>query len=271
MDYKSFIELSLSQGVRLRVGEAIRDGFNMTGKNAGAYIGFTIVMFLITMFASFLPFVGGLITGILISPALVVGYALYARKAEVDGRAQFETFFDGFKTNYGQLVIVNLIIQVILLGLSSILLVSIFADMAPLFAEMAESLSDPEYLDELIEEFALSMIANFTENWWLILIYIIVALAIQLMYLLANYFVVFYGFGFWEAMESSRQLISKVILPAFVTLLIAGIIMILGTLITLGFGIIFFYPFSVLVTYAIFKQVAGFASEDISLEDDLSI
>ena len=271
MDYKHFIELSLSQGVRLSVGESIKDGFNMAGKNAGPYIGYTIVMFFISMSAAFIPIVGGILTSVLLSPALLVGYAMYARKVDVEGKAPFETFFDGFKSNYGQLIIVNLIIQLIVMGLSSIFLVSIFSDMAPLFTEMMDAASDPEYMEEIMQEVILTMLASFRENWWLFAIYIILTLIIQVLYMLANYFVVFYGFGFWEAMESSRKLMSKVFVKAIIIMIIAGFIMLVGSMVTLGFGFLFFYPFLVLVYFSIFKQVAGFSDENAALEDELNI
>lgn len=271
MDYKNFIELSLSQGVKLNIGQAIKDAFSMTGKHAGSYIGFTIVMFLITASASIIPFVGGVLAGILLSPALVVGFALFARKAEVENYTQFETFFDGFKTNYGQLIIVNLIIQMVLLGLSSIFLVSMFADLAPLLMEMIEASADPEYVLELYQEMGISMLQTLKENWYMFAAYFILTTVIQILYSLANYFVVFYGFGFWEAMESSRKLVGKVFGQVFVIMLIAGFIISLGTIATFGIGLLFFYPFVNLTSYAIFKQVAGFGDGEVALEDELKI
>ena len=271
MDYKHFIDLSLSQGVRLSIGESIKDGFNMVGKNAGSYIGYTIVMFFISMAAAFIPIVGGILTSVLLSPALLVGYAMYARKVDVDGNAPFETFFDGFKANYGQLIIVNLIIQLIVLGLSSIFLVSIFADLAPLLAEMIDAASDPEYMEEIMQELVIAMLNAFKENWWLFAIYMILTMVIQILYMLANYFVVFYGFGFWEAMESSRKLMGKVFFKALIIMIIAGFITVVGSMVTLGFGLLFFYPFLVLVYFSIFKQVAGFSDQNAALEDELNI
>ena len=52
MDYKNYIQLTISQGVKLNIGQAIKDGFAHLGKNTGMYVGFSVVSFFIIIAAT---------------------------------------------------------------------------------------------------------------------------------------------------------------------------------------------------------------------------
>lgn len=270
MDYKNFINLSLSQGVNFSIGKTINEAFSLVGKNAGSYIGYTIVFFFISMaaglFGAFVPFIGGIAAGVLVTPALIMGYATFARRSELGEPTSFENFFDAFKINYGQLVIVNLILQLVQMGLMFLLFIPFFGDAMDLI-QSPEAFGDPDYIEEFLSEITATMI----QYWWVFAIYIFASLTIQVVYALANYFVIFYGFGFWEAMESSRHLMGRVFIKSIVLFIIIGIIVGIGTVVTLFFGILFFLPFSILASYSLFKQLAGFADGEVALEDDLII
>lgn len=271
MDYKNYIQLTISQGVNLSISKAIKDGFGYLGKNVGAYVGYTIVAFFImvaaALFSFMVPLVGNLALSVLVVPALMMGFAVYARKGDMNQDAQFEDFFDGFKRNYSQLILANLIIQIINTVMSLLFLSPLIADFTPLFTDMMQNMQNPEEFSALGEEIFVIMISN----WWAIGLAIVVGIVIQVLYLLANYFVIFYGFGFWEAMESSRQLISKVFFKVIILNILVGFIMVIGVIATLGLGILFLFPVSVLINFSVFNQVAGFSDEEISLEDDLII
>jgi len=271
MDYKNYIQLTLAQGVQFSIGKAIKDGFSYLGKSAGSYVGFTLVAIFIiiaaALFSMFIPFIGNLALSILVIPALMMGFAIYARKGDMNEQAQFEDFFDGFKRNYSQLILANLVIQLISTLMSLLFLTPLIAELAPLFTTMLENIQNPEDVAGIGEE----LIAVMLSNWWSVALAIVVSIVIQVLYLLANYFVVFYGFGFWEAMETSRQLMSKVFIKTIVLNIIVGFIMFIGIIATLGIGLLFLFPVSVLINFSVFNQVAGFAEGEVSLEDDLII
>jgi len=271
MDYKNYIQLTLAQGVQLSISKAIKDGFGYLGKNVGAYVGFTIVgIFIIiaaAIFSMFVPFIGNLALSVMVIPALMMGFAIYARKSDMNQPTQFEDFFEGFKRNYSQLILANLIIQIISTVMTLLFLSPVIAEMVPLFTDMMQNIQNPDDAAEIGQEIFAIMLGN----WWAIGLSIVVGIVIQVLYMLANYFVVFYGFGFWEAMESSRQLMSKVFFKVIILNILVGLILTIGVIATLGIGILFLFPVTVLINFSVFNQVAGFASDEIALEDDLIV
>jgi hypothetical protein len=271
MDYKNYIQLTISQGINFSIGQAIKDGFAHLGKNVGLYIGFTVVAFFIiaaaAVFSMFVPLVGNFALTVLVLPPLMMGYALFARSTMLNHNPGFETFFDGFKTNYGQLIVVNLILQIIQSVLSLVFLSPIIADFVPLFQDVLASGQDPELINDLAAE----MVTIFIENWWAFALTILVSIVIQVLYLLSNYFVIFYGFGFWEAMESSRQLITRVFFKIIILNILVSLIMFVGIIVTLGIGLLFLFPLSMLINFSVFTQIAGFADGEHVIENDLII
>ena len=47
--------------------------------------------------------------------------------------------------------------------------------------------------------------------------------------------------------------------------------MTVGTIVTLGFGLLFLFPLSMLINFSVFTQIAGFAEGEHAIEDDLII
>lgn len=266
--YSNYMQARLAQGVDFSIGEAIRRGFQLMGKRAGSYIGFLLVTILISFAASmvsgFIPFVGDYIIGVVLAPALAMGYALYCRKNELNLSPEFGNFFDGFKTNYGQLVLVNLVLQTIL-GLAALLLV------LPFFREFQALLQGVGGNPDVAIEVANDIGQKVLENWVVFVAFFVLVMVIYLLYSLANYFVVFYDFGFWESLEASRRLMSKVFFKTIGFYFVAMLIIIFGGLLTLGFGLLYLAPALYLMQYSVFEQVAGFDETEMRLEDDLII
>lgn len=271
MDYKTYIQLTISQGINFSIGQAIKDGFSHLGKNAGMYIGFSVVSFFIiiaaALFSMFVPLVGNLALSVLVIPPLIMGFAIFARKTMLNETPLFESFFDGFKTNYSQLILVNLILQIIQAVVLLALLSPIFVEMMPYVQEIAAAGQDPEAMQALIEE----MVPIFLANWWVFVLVILASITIQVLYLLANYFVVFYGFGFWEALESSRQLMMRVFFKMLILNIAVGMLIVIGAIVTLGLGLMFLFPLTMLINFSVFTQIAGFAEGDHAIEDDLIV
>lgn len=269
MNYKNFVALRIEQGATFSIRQAFSAGFTYLGKNMGAYVGFTIIGGLISMFVSgfagLIPFyIGSLAVQAAFSPALVMGYAIYNRKWQKGENPEFGNFFDGFKTNYQQLLIANLVLVIITLGLTLLLV-------TPYISEIKNMITDAALDPDLLGEIFLDMLATAQEYWWTFVIYGIVVLSIQILYLQTNYFVVFYNYGFWEALEASRLLMSRVFFKTFIYFIAIGLLMVVGSIFTLFIGILFIYPAVMLMSYSIFEQLAGFEGTEHTLEDDLII
>lgn len=269
MDYKNFVALRVEQGATFSIRQAFSDGFNYLGKNIGPFVGFTFVGGLISMVVSFIagsiPYmIGSLAMQAAFSPALVMGYAIYNRKWQQDQNPEFGNFFDGFKTNYQQLLIANLVLVIITLGLTALLITPYVGEIKAMFTDVA---LDPD----LFGEIALDIFATAQQYWWTFVIYGVLILAIQILYLQVNYFVVFYNWGFWESMEASRLLMSRVFFKTLLYFIVIIIFLIVGSLFTLFIGLLFLYPAVMLMSYSIFEQLAGFEGAEHTLEDDLII
>jgi len=269
MNYTQYIENRLQQGVDFSISRAISEGFSYLGKNTGQYILFTLVYGLVmigaSMFANFIPFeIGTYIIKAVLSPALAIGYATYCRQQVVHGTAEFGNFFDGFRNNYSQMVVANVLIMIII-GLSSALLLLPYTQ--ELAATMQDIVANGGSPGEIFEEIS----AIFGKHVLPIFGYLVIALVVQVFYLQVNYFVVFYDFGFWEAMEASRILMSRVFFKAIGYLIVASLIFVFGTLFSLGIGALFLFPAIMLMSYSVFEQLAGFNALEPKLEDDLII
>lgn len=235
----------------------------------GAYVGFTVVSGLISLVVSgisgMIPFyIGTLAMQAAFSPAMVMGYAIYNRKWQKHENPEFGNFFDGFKTNYAQLIIANLVLVIITLGLTALLITPYVGEIKAMFTDVA---LDPD----LFGEIALDMFATAQQYWWTFVIYGILIFAIYILYLQVNYFIVFYNYGFWEAMEASRLLMSRVFFKTILFLIAISFLLVVGSIFTLLIGLLFLYPAVMLMSYSVFEQLAGFEGTEHSLEDDLII
>jgi uncharacterized membrane protein len=93
----------LNNGYRFSIGDAISEGFDIFKAKPGEFIAFTIVMFAISVVASFIPF-----ASLVISGPLTAGFFIMAHHIRTGGDTSFGTFFNGF--NYlGQLILLALI------------------------------------------------------------------------------------------------------------------------------------------------------------------
>lgn len=75
-------------------------------------------------------------------------------------------------------------------------------------------------------------------------------------YMFASLFVVFYGLEFWDALETSRKVITKNWFQVFLFVLALVGINILG-LLALGVGLLATIPISILAVYAAFEDVTS--------------
>jgi len=267
MDYKTYLQNRLDQGVSLSIGKAIGDGFSYFGKKPGPFILYLLVFFGISMVASVLgmvPYVGSLIVSVLVTPPLVMGFATYNHKAQTGDYPVFENFFDAFKINYLNLALVNLIIQGIGWAITALLLTPYLGDFSAL---MASAGSDPDAIVDIMQEIAAGML----DNIWIIVGAAIAYIVLMVFYSFANYFVIFYGFSFWEAMESSRILVGKVFFSLIGLFFVTGVLLLVGTVVTLFIGLLVFIPVLYLISYSAFEQVAGLPTDEKQIEDDLII
>lgn len=251
------LDTVLQSGFEFKLGDYIGSGFRMFGNDAGMYI----LAFLLFIIASFLiglvPVVGNLAMNLVISPALVAGFYLYARRHQKNLDKSFNNFFDGFNgQTLPQLILQQLVTSLIVGAI-------VFAVVAPFFfssfIELLANAGDLENMnDEAAEEFVMSL---FTGGLlWGILLASLLAVAVSVIYLYAPMFIVFRGMGFWEAMESSRKVVMKKFMSFFLFMIVLGLLNVVGVLLCCV-GLLVSLPVTLLAIYLSFDDIMGVSAD----------
>ncbi|MEQ8706198.1 MAG: hypothetical protein RIC19_19860 [Phaeodactylibacter sp.] len=240
----------IEDGYQFDLGEYISKGASLFQKSAGNFIGFAFLAGMILSVASFIPIIGSILTNLVLSPALFVGGYLAAHKLNNKEPLEFGTFFKGFD-HVGQLALAALVTNLIL-----------FATFIPLLAVW--------YMygatDWLYDIFSNPVMAGEPPSFpvWSFLL-TLPAIYLSIAYAWSYLFIAFYGMDFWEAMESSRKIISKKWGIFFLFLLILGLMAALGFLFFFV-GALVTFPILICANYAAFAEVTELLAEQ---EDDL--
>lgn len=223
-------------GYSFPISKYLQRGFELFGKQAGFFIAFTLVYFLIMALTNVMPFVGPLAASIILAPGLSVGYALVAHKiAKGQERIEFKEFYQGFD-HTGSLAGVT-VLTFLMLGAAAVpfvasMFISDFQDVSPLFAVL-----------------------------------LLPVLYFAIAYAAAPLFVVFYKMQAWQAMEASRKVITKnwfmVFLMAIVMALMAG----MGTMLFFV-GLLVAMPVIACTQYAAFADIMKLSSDATEDVDD---
>lgn len=252
--YSKFQQI-LDRGYRFRMGDYISKGFELFGKNAGMFIGYTFVFMLISMLSSVIPVIGPIVNGFILSPALTVGFFLVAHKLNKGEGTAFEDFFKGFD-RIGQLALATLLETLIIMG-----------SLIPAFITLAMVSGGLERLMD-INMFSAPPIGSIL----LIFLLIIPAIYLGVAYSWTYMFIAFYGMPAWESMEMSRKMISKDWFTYFAFSIVLGLLAIVG-FIALFIGILVAIPIIYSAQYAAFSEVTQLleaeGSEDYDIMDQL--
>lgn len=236
-DFPFRVQQTIDRGYEFNFGEYISKGLKLATKNAGLFIAFTFVFFLIMAVLSFIPVIGQLASSFVVGPCLGAGFLLAARRTDEDRVLEFSDFFKGFDY-LGDLVITTIISTL-----------GILAAMIPFFAIVGFSMFT---LDA-------GEIPDIPPIWSIVLLIPVFYLAIS--WSMATYLVVFHGMKGWPALEASRQIVSKKWGNFFLLMIVLGLIAMAGALVLL-IGLLFAYPVVVCSQYAAFRDIVGVADEE---------
>ncbi|ABL66151.1 DUF2189 domain-containing protein [Chlorobium phaeobacteroides] len=104
----------INEGYQVNISDYVRQGWEMFQKNIGEFIGFTLVVFVISALSARMNAFGSIIFSAL-AASLYAGYSIVAFKRLIGQEIQFSDFFKGF----------NYFLPLFLAGLASGLLVSL--------------------------------------------------------------------------------------------------------------------------------------------------
>ena len=232
------------------LGDYISRGFTLFQKSAGNFIGFAFLAGMILVVASLIPFIGSLLSNLILTPALMVGGYLAAHKLDRDEPLEFGTFFKGFDY-LGQLALAALVTNLIIL--SSFIPMLIVWYLTGTFDWVWNAIENPLATAEP-PSFPL---------WSFLLL--APAVYFSIAYSWAYHFIVFYGMEFWDAMETSRKIVSKKWGLFFLFFLALGLLVGLG-FVLFFIGILVTFPVLICANYAAFADVTELLVET---EDDL--
>lgn len=236
----------IDRGYEFKMGQYMSEGWDLFKKGAGSYIGFTVVFAIIYVILMVIPFIN-LLGGFIIT-VLVAGIYIYSNNL-IRGREDFGNFFEGFK-DFGQIFLFQLVLFLIFIPLL-ILLFSVAFPVGVL-PEIISGDYDPQWLSEEIA-------ASFEQNFGLVaLIYFLFLFA--MLYLYTSYslvlpLIVISKLGFWDAMETSRKVVAKNFFGFLGLILILGIILSIGSVVTCGLGLLILLPYINCVIFAAYEDI----------------
>ena len=240
---------ALKGNYRFNFENYISRGFDITGKYSGGYIGYTFLYFLIIMVVASIPTIGEYVNTLLVLPVLTAGFYIVAKQVSLNEGFHFDQFFEGFK-DIGNLIIVALI------PFAISALISLVSGSNFYFWQEAlvENIADLDF-GVLLASASIG-----------ILLFAIPLIYLTVAWSFAPHFVVFYKMPAWEAMETSRKLVSKKWFSFFGFAIVQGLVVMLG-IVLICVGVLYFLPAAMNASYAAFEDITKFYEEDE--EDDI--
>src|SRR6187200_513277 len=249
---KSIEELRETKGT-FAIGQAISDGWGLVSKHLGYYIGAGVITVIIGIFVGFIPFAGGLINNLIVSPCFAAS-AIFITWRISKGYAwtDFGDMFKGF--SYATPVLISTLIQSFVMVLIGLLcFFSLIPQLVDLF-ELSQGSGAYQNQEEIID-LVQSIFFN-TQNILLFGLFMLAILLLSAVWAFKIHFIVVYKMDAWPAMELSRRVATPNLLRLVVLFIIIGLIVIVSAL-PCGIGLLFSLPLSFGAIYSAFAQITA--------------
>ena len=237
------------EGYSFKMSQYISRGWEIFTKQTGSYIGFTLLMFLMIMAASFIPMVG-----VILSPAfsaiLLGGFYIATQKIAKGQTFEFGDFFKGFD-HFAQLGLVG-VVRLLILYIPIIIFVIALIVFAGISFDSFDNF-DPD------STFFIPIVLG-------VIVVMIHVMYFSIAYIFSEPLVALGKLEFWPAMETSRKIITKRWWNFFLFYLFFVLVFLVGFLL-LFVGIIAAIPFTYCMMYAAFEDIAG--NKDAGWEDQI--
>lgn len=234
----------IDNGFNLDVADCISQGIEMVKKDTGLYVAYTIVYFVIVVVAGLIPFADQII-----SPPLIAGFYLFSHKILKNEPAEFADFFKGFDY-FGQLLVQHLML----------LAIAILVSLPAIAAAFSIGLFEFELHNNLPE---IGLVALLSFGLATIgLIYV------STIYLFAPFLIIFGDYQAWDAMETSRKVVSTNFWSILGLLIISVLFMLAGALLCLV-GLLFTLPAAYAAYYYAFYKVFDLDNVDNTPQNDI--
>lgn len=228
------IQRILDEGYTFQFEQYLRKGWELFSQDIWSFAGFSFLNVAMQLGLSVIPVIGT-IGSLLITVPLNVGYYFVCWHIESKKKHEFQTFFKGFE------FLGPLVAQYLIQMLAVIVLVLPIVG----FVFMDWNILEDDFPSIQPWKFALL----------LPLIYL------QVAWYWAPMFVIFYKMNFWDALETSRLLVTKKWGVFFLFLFANAIIVFLGIL-GLIVGVFFTYSLMQCIMYAAFSDITRLMEEE---------
>jgi uncharacterized membrane protein len=233
------------------IGEALSDGWNLVSKNLGYYILGGIIAIAIGAGVGVIPFVGGIVNNLVLSPCLMGG-AVYVTWHISNGKGwtDFGNMFKGF--NFLQPIVISTLIQgVISTALALLVFFNFLPELIDIFklSQSADMFTRQEQLGNAF----LDLIRN--SKFVVSLLLLMVALLfVAVLWVFKTHFIIIYKMQAWPAMEMSRRIARHNLFQLLGFFILMGFILIISA-IPCGIGLLFTLPWLIGATYSAFAQI----------------
>ena len=243
----------------INISQFLGRGWQIFAQYAGGFIGFWFITLVISAILGSLS-IFGLIANVIIAGVLSAGYFFVSFKIAQGRQVEFGDFFTGFKNTYFlPLFLANLVLQFFIGTLYFASIVSFLLSLYNNFRKIINSApaspaADAIQLPELLIPPALTPIFLI-----LGLLLLLSAIYLGVAYSFAIPLIVDKKIGFWDALETSRQLITKKWFSFCGFFLLLFLINLVGFLF-LFVGIILTIPVTINAVAAAYESIVGLSS-----------
>lgn len=232
---------------RFEFGEYIKEGFATWKQHAGAFIGFGLLYMVISTGLSFIPFVGSVVSSLVITPCLTAGAYYYSHNSRAQNFPEFNNFFEKFNS-FVPILTLNLIVSLISIVLFLPFIFSIgFENITGIVS------GNPDLILEIFEDFNPIKILFLIPSFFVLSL---IGFGLP--------FIIFYDLSPMDALRYSVKFIFKHWI-AYVAFLIVVSMISMSGVIACGVGIIATYTFIFPMSYEAFRgltDLGGYNSGD---------
>jgi hypothetical protein len=238
-------------------------GWLLFTQYAWGFLGFCLLEVVII---SFISLVLGFILAPIVSDILGAGYFFVAFKLAKGQQVKFSDFFQGFSNRYfTPLFLANLVMSTILGLLGGASIVSFFIGSYNRLRQIFNHLPNRGDYTEITRLPELPIPPTAAPVFLILgLLFLLPLIYFSVAYAFAIPLIVERKLGFWDAMETSRRLITRKWFAFFGFSIILGLINLLGFSLG-GIGLILTLPLSMTAMAAAYEYIVGFAKHDSQL------
>ncbi len=248
----------INSGYEFRFSHYLDTGWKLFQQTPGLFIGGFIALMLFIFALVFIPIVG-IIALPFIATIISIGFYIVAHKNATQTNAEFNDFLGGFQ--FTKEIVLRVIATFIITTIVSIPYYIAIWDTGYFdwYMNLFQNWGDWESIAGLGNPPEVSPVYNLLQ---------IPAYYLSIAYVWSDLFILFKGMSFWDAMEASRQVVTKKWFNMLGLVIVLVLIALVGALLC-GLGLIVAIPLMSCVIYASFADVVGLYDVEDTQDDIL--